>query len=343
MRKILSALAAGLALLILAGPAAAQSGRWQRYQTSGLLQTSTGTSTTASSAQDLSGATACMVQFTSSSTSSATVSLEGSIDGATYWTALATATNPAAATPVTYAGPCMPFLRVNPSAHASGTLYTYLAWRNVPSDPIGHEWKLLTQASVSFGAGSFTSVTDSGLTSGRCPLVTTGGLFNDSGNALCTGSLFTLPSVKVSDLTATRVPYATTAGQLIDDSAFTYTTSGGILAATTHKGGYQATSTALSGDGAIAVANGTYFITKGSALGSSTLATPTSTTHDGYLLRIVSTTAFTHVITFTTGTVNKITGTTITFTSAAVGDSITLQAYQGVWYIVATTGTITIT
>lgn len=50
----------------------------------------------------------------------------------------------------------------------------------------------------------------------------------------------------------------------------------------------------------------------------------------------------TQVVTVETGKVNGAAATGITFTSAAIGDSVTLKAYQGIWYIVATRGTITL-
>lgn len=107
-------------------------------------------------------------------------------------------------------------------------------------------------------------------------------------------------------------------------------------------GNTAATVTAKPTDGAITAACGTIYITKGSALGSSTLATPTTPAQDGYTLRIVSTTAYAHVISVASGKVNGGSNTTITFTSAAIGDSVTLQAIGGVWYVVGTTGTITL-
>ena len=96
-------------------------------------------------------------------------------------------------------------------------------------------------------------------------------------------------------------------------------------------------------DGPIASAIGTIVITKGSALGASTLATPTPTTHDGYVIRIIAATAFAHVVSCAAGKINGGAITTLTFTSASVGDSVTLIAYQGVWLTIGTTGTITLT
>ena len=95
-------------------------------------------------------------------------------------------------------------------------------------------------------------------------------------------------------------------------------------------------------DGAIAIDDVDIFITKGSALGASTLATPVAGTDDGKTMTFTSTTAFAHVITVETGKVNGAAATGITFTSAAIGDSFTLKMWQGIAYIVATRGTITL-
>jgi len=249
------------------------------------------------------GATSVLVHITSASTSSATVSIEGSVDGS-FWKALYTATDPTV-NGVMAAGPAPKFIRANISAHASGTLSVAMVFRTMQADPIGSEWKLLTAAANTFGALSVTALTDTGLT-------------------------------------ITRVPYADTGGLLKDAAGLAYVESTGTLSATVLKGGLQQTAAAKLTDGPIAVSGGSLFITKGSALGSSTLATPVATDDDGKILRIVSTTAYAHVITVTTGKVNKLAATTITFTSAAVGDQITLQAMSGIWYVIGTIGTITI-
>lgn len=152
----------------------------------------------------------------------------------------------------------------------------------------------------------------------------------------------TVTGLTNSALTATRVPYASTGGLFADDSTFTFDSSTKAVGATIFKGGPQPTIAAKATDGAISSAPGTIVITKGSALGSSTLATPTTTTHDGYILRIVSSTAYAHVISCASGKVNGGTTTTITFTSAAIGDSVTLVAYQGTWYVIGSRGTITL-
>lgn len=93
----------------------------------------------------------------------------------------------------------------------------------------------------------------------------------------------------------------------------------------------------LTADGAVTVANKTaYMITSVGALTrlGSTLGTPTVTTHDGYTISITSTTAAAHVIGFAAGKVNGGTLNAMTF-GGAIGDSISLVAYQGVWYTTA--------
>ena len=100
----------------------------------------------------------------------------------------------------------------------------------------------------------------------------------------------------------------------------------------------------VSADGAIGdltdlasglpMANGTIFITKGSAA-ALTLRAPLSGPadsggEDNRMLEITSTTAYQHVITTPT---NKVNGATKTITlSGAAGDGVRLVAYSGVWY-----------
>lgn len=125
------------------------------------------------------------------------------------------------------------------------------------------------------------------------------------------------------------------------DAANTFTGAQTFSSAVVLSAGAKQPSTAKLTDGAIAVFSGTMAITKGSALGSSTLATPTATTHDGYRARFISTTAFAHVISVASGKVNGGANTTITF-GGAIGDAIELEAYQGVWYTAGAPRNVTI-
>jgi hypothetical protein len=96
-------------------------------------------------------------------------------------------------------------------------------------------------------------------------------------------------------------------------------------------GGHQDPTSVIAGDGAIPVAPGTIFLTKGSAA-AITLAAPTATTHDGYEITVIAGSAQAHVITCSTVGFNaKGSSGTITFT-AAIGNSVVLVAYQGNWY-----------
>ncbi len=86
--------------------------------------------------------------------------------------------------------------------------------------------------------------------------------------------------------------------------------------------------------GAIAVAQGTQFITKSSAAGVMTLVAPTATTHDGLEMNIMSTTAQAHTVTNTTpGFNNGSTASDVATFGGAIGDNMTIVAYQGVWYV----------
>jgi len=105
----------------------------------------------------------------------------------------------------------------------------------------------------------------------------------------------------------------------------------------THIGGQQDSVTVISGDGAVAVAPGTTALTKGSAA-AITIAAPTATTHDGYLVRIYSETAFAHVITSgVRGFNGKASSGTVTF-SAAKGNTVVLVARNGDWWVVTNIG-----
>jgi plastocyanin len=84
-----------------------------------------------------------------------------------------------------------------------------------------------------------------------------------------------------------------------------------------------------SASGAVTIEDQTAVITKGSAA-ALTLAAPAPTVHDGVTITFVSTGAFAHTITAPS---NAIDGThhLVTF-GASAGNSVTLVAYQGVWY-----------
>lgn len=91
-------------------------------------------------------------------------------------------------------------------------------------------------------------------------------------------------------------------------------------------------------NGVIPVASRSIFITKGSAA-ALTLAAPTVTTDDGKLIRVFATTAFAHTV---TTPASKINGSLHLATFANVGDGITFEAYQGVWYVDPASTTVVI-
>lgn len=113
--------------------------------------------------------------------------------------------------------------------------------------------------------------------------------------------------------------------------AFVGNTTGTLI------GGQQDALTVISGDGAVAVAPGATALTKASAA-AITIAAPTVTTHDGYMVRIYSETAQAHVITCSTDGFNsKGSSGTITF-SAAKGNAVLLIARNGHWWVVSNIG-----
>jgi len=87
-------------------------------------------------------------------------------------------------------------------------------------------------------------------------------------------------------------------------------------------------------DSAISITNGTVIITKAAAAAALTLDAPAA--GDNYkILRIVSTTAKAHKITFAEGKINGGTNTKLTLTGNAIGDAATIVAYGTVWYTLA--------
>lgn len=106
-------------------------------------------------------------------------------------------------------------------------------------------------------------------------------------------------------------------------------------------GGQKDTVTTITGDGAITIAPGAVKLSKGSAA-AITLAAPTTTTHDGYILRIFSSSAQAHVVTGGVDGFNaKGSSGTLTF-GGAIGDSIVLIAMSGHWYTLGAPRNVTV-
>lgn len=103
------------------------------------------------------------------------------------------------------------------------------------------------------------------------------------------------------------------------------------------KDGHIGAGQAITGDGAITIAQDMVVLSKGSAA-AITIAAPTAGVHDFMEITVVTLTAQAHVI--TQGTVGfnaKGSSGTVTFT-AAIGNSVTLRAYNGNWYTVVKNG-----
>lgn len=130
------------------------------------------------------------------------------------------------------------------------------------------------------------------------------------------------------DISASTVVDVTSTGVAITGTE----SVSGILTAT---GGIKTPVVTISGDGAITIAPFTIVkLSKGSAA-AITLAAPTNTTHDGYIVMAFSSSAFAHVITGGVDGFNaKGSSGTITL-GGAIGDSVTLVAMGGHWYTLA--------
>jgi hypothetical protein len=91
--------------------------------------------------------------------------------------------------------------------------------------------------------------------------------------------------------------------------------------------------------GAITQKEGLLVITKGSAATDLTLAAPTAGSDDGKILRISGGGAYAHVITQTTpGFNNGSTASDVATFGTAVCQQLTLQAYNGIWYVIGSNG-----
>jgi hypothetical protein len=95
----------------------------------------------------------------------------------------------------------------------------------------------------------------------------------------------------------------------------------------------------LSGDGAITIAHGVVYITKGTAA-AITIDTP-PTGMNGATLKIVSTTAAAHTVTHTPGFGGGTTARDVATWGGAISDGMEITAYNGVWYV-ANTRNVTI-
>lgn len=88
-----------------------------------------------------------------------------------------------------------------------------------------------------------------------------------------------------------------------------------------------------SGDGAITLANGVVFITKGSAAALTIDNPPTEGVHR---LTVIATTAHAHTLTYTAGVGGGTTSRDVGTFGGAISDNIQLVSYNGVWYAEAT-------
>lgn len=141
-------------------------------------------------------------------------------------------------------------------------------------------------------------------------------------------------------------PFAFVAGALTDKNGnvvvYIDPTSGQLVT----PGSVPSTQTiSATGAGVISIKNGTVFLTATGAA-TPTLAAPTAGAitaggDDGKKLVIQSTTAQAHVV---TTPANKINGADDTATFGnAVGNSIELVAFNGIWYVVGTPKGVTLT
>jgi hypothetical protein len=141
------------------------------------------------------------------------------------------------------------------------------------------------------------------------------------------------------DFRMTANTFTALSGSSIETNTIAETTaaSGVTIDGLLIKDGIVGTSQAITGDGAITIQNAIVLLSKAGA-GAITIAAPTAGTHDGILIEVITLTAQAHVITSgVEGFNDKGSSGTVTFT-AAIGNSVTLRAWNGNWYVVNANG-----
>ena len=119
----------------------------------------------------------------------------------------------------------------------------------------------------------------------------------------------------------------TFSGPVVSAGGFTGDVTGDLV------GGVQLASQVLTDDGAITIKSGVVILNKAGAI-AATLAAPTATTDDFKVLHIVSITAQAHTITATTIGFNAgDTASDVATLGAAIGNGLSVVAYQGEWYV----------
>jgi hypothetical protein len=90
----------------------------------------------------------------------------------------------------------------------------------------------------------------------------------------------------------------------------------------------------ISADGAITIAHGTVYTTKGSACAITIDNPPTNM--NGALLSIIATTAHAHTVTYTAGFGGGTTGRDVGTFGGAISDGLVIGAYNGTWWVSST-------
>lgn len=139
-------------------------------------------------------------------------------------------------------------------------------------------------------------------------------------------------------MTLTNFPNGMQFGAVVIDDD-TVTIGSTVLGANGVTGGVALPKQAITvaGPTAITLKSGLVLLARTAGAAATTLAAPTAGTDDGKVLHLLATTAQAHTVTVAGGANGGGAAADVGTFGGAIGDCVTLVAYNGVWYVLSNT------